>query len=99
MIKIKEIKLRNLDIETYLELKKESDYSGESMNSIIKNILQLHYEREKFNNLYSDFSDKFSLHEDLLLNIGNNVMKINLLFAELLNRLDFIFDLEKEDLN
>lgn len=35
-VEVKEIKIRNLNLDTYLELKKEAEYTNESINTIIK---------------------------------------------------------------
>ena len=39
-VEVREIKIRNLNLETYLELKKESEYTNESINTIIKRIIE-----------------------------------------------------------
>ncbi|HBC8029322.1 TPA: hypothetical protein PCV96_002273 [Staphylococcus aureus] len=98
-VEVKEIKIRNLNLETYLELKKESEFNNESINTIIKRIIEQYLENKKLNRISSEFSERLYIQEKILENMGENLLAVNYKLAVLLSIMNTVFEFEEVDSN
>ncbi|MFK3433885.1 hypothetical protein LOQ52_10775 [Staphylococcus aureus] len=98
-VEVKEIKIRNLNLETYLELKKESEFNNESINTIIKRIIEQYLENKKLNRISTEFSERLYIQEKILENMGENLLAVNYKLAVLLSIMNTVFEFEEVDSN
>ncbi|UVI86654.1 hypothetical protein [Staphylococcus aureus] len=98
-VEVKEIKIRNLNLETYLELKKESEFNNESINTIIKRIIEQYLENKKLNRISSEFTERLYIQEKILENMGENLLAVNYKLAVLLSIMNTVFEFEEVDSN
>lgn len=68
-VEVREIKIRNLNLETYLELKKESEYTNKSINTIIKRIIEESVDNKKLDKISSEFIDRINFQEQVIENL------------------------------
>lgn len=60
-VEVKEIKIRNLNLDMYLELKKEVEYINLSINIIIKKIIEELIESRKLDNIFFELVDRLNI--------------------------------------
>lgn len=96
---MKEIKVRNLDLKTYNELKKQQEMSGLSMNQLVNNILDEHVKQENLAEYNLEFSDRLSIQDNLLIEIAHNTIEINYKLGVLINLFEHAFDIDWEEKN
>lgn len=94
---MKEIKVRNLDLKTYNELKKQQEMSGLSMNQLVNNILDEHVKQENLAEYNLEFSDRLSIQDNLLIEIAHNTIEINYKLGVLINLFEHAFDIDWEE--
>ncbi|MDU0318092.1 hypothetical protein, partial [Staphylococcus epidermidis] len=76
-VEVKEIKIRNLNLDTYLELKKEAEYTNLSINTIIKKIIEESIESRKLDNISSELADRLNIQEQALETMCQNILEVN----------------------
>lgn len=96
-VEVREIKIRNLNLETYLELKKESEYTNESINTIIKRIIEESIDNKKLDKISSEFIDRINFQEQVIENLCENILQVNYKLAILISLMNTVFDFEVDD--
>lgn len=96
-VEVREIKIRNLNLETYLELKKESEYTNESINTIIKRIIEESVDNKKLDKISSEFIDRINFQEQVIENLCENILEVNYKLAILISLMNTVFDFEVDD--
>lgn len=96
-VEVREIKIRNLNLETYLELKKESEYTNESINTIIKRIIEESVDNKKLDKISSEFIDRINFQEQVIENLCENILEVNHKLAILISLMNTVFDFEVDD--
>lgn len=84
-VEVKEIKIRNLNLDTYLELKKEAEYTNLSINTIIKKIIEESIESRKLDNISSELADRLNIQEQALETMCQNILEVNYKLAILIS--------------
>lgn len=96
-VEVKEIKIRNLNLGTYLELKKEAEYTNESINTIIKKIIEESIESRKLDNISSELADRLNIQEQALETMCQNILEVNYKLAILISLMNSVFEFEEDD--
>ncbi|MBE7345616.1 hypothetical protein H3997_03925 [Staphylococcus epidermidis] len=96
-VEVKEIKIRNLNLDTYLELKKEAEYTNESINTIIKKIIEESIESRKLDNISSELADRLNIQEQALETMCQNILEVNYKLAILISLMNSVFEFEEDD--
>lgn len=96
-VEVREIKIRNLNLETYLELKKESEYTNESINTIIKRIIEESVDNKKLDKISFEFIDRINFQEQVIENLCENILEVNYKLAILISLMNTVFDFEVDD--
>lgn len=96
-VEVKEIKIRNLNLDTYLELKKEAEYTNLSINTIIKKIIEESIESRKLDNISSELADKLNIQEQALETMCQNILEVNYKLAILISLMNSVFEFEEDD--
>lgn len=90
-VEVKEIKIRNLNLDTYLELKKEAEYTNLSINTIIKKIIEESIESRKLDNISSELADRLNIQEQALETMCQNILEVNYKLAILISLMNSVF--------
>lgn len=96
-VEVKEIKIRNLNLGTYLELKKEAECSDESINTIIKKIIEESIESRKLDKISSELADRLNIQEQALETMCQNILEVNYKLAILISLMNSVFEFEEDD--
>ena len=96
-VEVKEIKIRNLNLDTYLELKKEAEYTNLSINTIIKIIIEESIESRKLDNISSELADRLNIQEQALETMCQNILEVNYKLAILISLMNSVFEFEEDD--
>lgn len=96
---MKDLLLRNLDLNTYNELKKQRAMTSLSMNQLINNILDEYVKQENLAEYNLEFSDRLSIQDNLLIEIAQNTIEINYKLGVLINLFEHAFDIDWEEKN
>ena len=96
-VEVKEIKIRNLNLDTYLELKKEEEYTNLSINTIIKKIIEESIESRKLDNISSELADRLNIQEQALETMCQNILEVNYKLAILISLMNSVFEFEEDD--
>ena len=96
-VEVKEIKIRNLNLDTYIELKKEAEYTNESINTIIKKIIEESIESRKLDNISSELADRLNIQEQALETMCQNILEVNYKLAILISLMNSVFEFEEDD--
>ena len=96
-VEVKEIKIRNLNLDTYLELKKEAEYTNLSINTIIKKIIEESIESRKLDNISSELADRLNIQEQALETMCQNILEVNYKLAILISLMNSVFKFEEDD--
>jgi len=96
-VEVKEIKIRNLNLDTYLELKKEAEYTNLSINTIIKKIIEESIESRKLDNISSELADRLNIQEQALETMCQNILEVNYKLAILISLMNSVFEFEEDD--
>lgn len=96
-VEVKEIKIRNLNLDTYLELKKEAEYTNLSINTIIKKIIEESIESRKLDNISSELADRLNIQEQALESMCQNILEVNYKLAILISLMNSVFEFEEDD--
>ena len=96
-VEVKEIKIRNLNLDTYLELKKEAEYPNLSINTIIKKIIEESIESRKLDNISSELADRLNIQEQALETMCQNILEVNYKLAILISLMNSVFEFEEDD--
>ena len=96
-VEVKEIKIRNLNLDTYLELKKEAEYTNLSINTIIKKIIEESIESRKIDNISSELADRLNIQEQALETMCQNILEVNYKLAILISLMNSVFEFEEDD--
>ena len=96
-VEVKEIKIRNLNLDTYLELKKEAEYTNLSINTIIKKIIEESIESRKLDNISSELADRLNIQEQALETMCQNILEVNYKLAILISLMNSVFEFEEYD--
>ena len=91
-VEVKEIKIRNLNLDTYLELKKEAEYTNLSINTIIKKIIEESIESRKLDNISSELADRLNIQEQALETMCQNILEVNYKLAILISLMNSVLD-------
>ncbi|WP_192795423.1 hypothetical protein [Staphylococcus epidermidis] len=96
-VEVKEIKIRILNLDTYLELKKEAEYTNLSINTIIKKIIEESIESRKLDNISSELADRLNIQEQALETMCQNILEVNYKLAILISLMNSVFEFEEDD--
>ena len=96
-VEVTEIKIRNLNLDTYLELKKEAEYTNLSINTIIKKIIEESIESRKLDNISSELADRLNIQEQALETMCQNILEVNYKLAILISLMNSVFEFEEDD--
>ena len=96
-VEVKEIKIRNLNLDTYLELKEEEEYTNLSINTIIKKIIEESIESRKLDNISSELADRLNIQEQALETMCQNILEVNYKLAILISLMNSVFEFEEDD--
>lgn len=96
-VEVKEIKIRNLNLDTYLELKKEAEYTNLSINTIIKKVIEESIESRKLDNISSELADRLNIQEQALETMCQNILEVNYKLAILISLMNSVFEFEEDD--
>lgn len=96
-VEVKEIKIRNLNLDTYLELKKEAEFTNLSINTIIKKIIEESIESRKLDNISSELADRLNIQEQALETMCQNILEVNYKLAILISLMNSVFEFEEDD--
>ena len=92
-VEVKEIKIRNLNLDTYLELKRSRIYK--SILIQLSKIIEESIESRKLDNISSELADRLNIQEQALETMCQNILEVNYKLAILISLMNSVLNLKK----